>query len=83
MKYVIIYTLTDEAEKQESARCELVGTVAVCSGNTAIVKNLNTLGVFDKKTHESVFPKDGERFLHALINTMNSPYLFASEIREN
>ena len=82
MKYVVIYTLDENANQMESARCEYKNNIVVCSGEKAIIENLEKSGVYNEKK-ERLLPKDGMVFLEALSKHFNSGYISSSEILED
>lgn len=78
MKYVIIYTLDDNAEQHEVARCEWNGAETRCSGEQTLIANLEEHGITSKG--KRFFPKDGLVFLETLAGYFRSGYLTTSEI---
>lgn len=78
MKYVIIYGLDNNAEQHEVARCEYTGTAVKCSGEKVVVKNLEEFGIV--KDGVKLLPKDGIKFLEALVGYFKSGYMTTSEI---
>lgn len=83
MKYIILYTLRADGVYGESARCELRNEEVVCSGDGPLVENLERygVGVMGNDT-ETIFPKDGLRFLEAAHKHFTSEYLMTSDILE-
>lgn len=80
MKYVIIFALDSDAQQVEVARCEERQGLVVCSGEKALIENLNVFGIgaLEKK----FFPKDGVKFLEALVQQFDSGYMATSGILE-
>jgi hypothetical protein len=76
-------------------RCELAGeevrlTVVEddksqedLAGAQNIFKSLQEMGVFSAAEQRDVYPKDGRKFLEALLQNYDHPYLLARVIKEN
>ena len=73
--------MNHEGKQSEAARCSLVGTEVVCTGNKDLIGSLAVQGV-RTRDGKTFLPKDGVAFLTALHSVYKSPYLFATEVQE-
>ena len=84
MKFVKIFKLKNDGSQSTLAFCRLVGNEVICEGDKIFVENLEKEGILDYSslTRESIFPKDGLRFLEQLKFNFKSGYLNASDVEE-
>ena len=86
MSKVEIYKLNNDGTQTIIATCKLDGDKVVCEGeNKVFIQNLEKDGITDYSSEEknTLFSKDGLKFLEQLQYNFKSGYLNASEVKED
>ncbi len=79
MKKVEIYRLNGDGTQSIIALCSLKNDKVICEGDADMLRHLHG-GIEDPGTGDSLFEKDGVRFLSALKSHFKSGYLLASDV---
>ena len=86
MYFVEIYKLQNDGEQKLFATCRLVDGKVRCDGDPGLIDALERGGIkdySDPKLLDTLYPKDGIKFLEGLKFALRSAYLAATEVKES